>query len=34
MKTDKTTPLMTVEEGLAAMRKGAEAGGTYLPPTT
>jgi uncharacterized protein with GYD domain len=30
-KTVKTTPLMTVEEGLSAMRKGA--GVAYQPPT-
>ena len=32
VKTYKTTPLMTIEEGIEAMRKGAEAG--YRPPTT
>ena len=30
VKTYKTTPLMTIEEGLQAMRRGAEAG--YRPP--
>lgn len=29
----RTTPLMTVEEGLEAMRKGARALGAYKPPT-
>jgi len=28
-----TTPLLTVEEGLEAMRKGARALGAYKPPT-
>ena len=32
VKTYKTTPLMTIEEGIEAMRKGAEAG--YRQPTT
>ncbi len=32
-KAAKTTPLMTVEEGLAAMRKGAEAAALYRAPT-
>lgn len=32
VKAIKTTPLMTVEEGVAAMRKAPEAG--YRPPTT
>ncbi len=32
-KAIKTTPLMTVEEGLSAMRKAAEAGARYRPPT-
>jgi hypothetical protein len=31
LKTYKTTPLMTIEEGIEAMRKGATAG--YRPPT-
>jgi uncharacterized protein with GYD domain len=30
VKAAKTTPLMTMEEGIAAMRKGAAAG--YRPP--
>jgi uncharacterized protein with GYD domain len=30
VKTYKTTPLMTIEEGIQAMRRGAEAG--YRPP--
>ena len=30
VKTYKTTPLMTIEEGIPAMRRGAEAG--YRPP--
>jgi uncharacterized protein with GYD domain len=29
----KTTPLMTIEEGLEAMRKGAEVAAIYRPPT-
>jgi uncharacterized protein with GYD domain len=33
VKALKTTPLMTIEEGLAAMRKGAEAGALYRPPS-
>jgi len=28
-----TTPLMTIEEGIEAMRKGARALGAYKPPT-
>jgi uncharacterized protein with GYD domain len=32
MKAVKTTPLLTVDEGLQAMRKGAEVGGSYRPP--
>ncbi len=32
-KAIKTTPLMTVEEGLSAMRKAAQAGAGYRPPT-
>jgi len=31
VKAIKTTPLMTVEEGIAAMKKAAEAG--YRPPS-
>ncbi len=30
VKTYKTTPLLTIEEGIQAMRKGVEAG--YRPP--
>jgi uncharacterized protein with GYD domain len=33
LKAIKTTPLLTVEEGIAAMRKGNEAAGTYRPPS-
>jgi uncharacterized protein with GYD domain len=33
VKAIKTTPLMAVEEGIQAMRKGAEAAGSYHPPT-
>ncbi len=29
----KTTPLMTAEEGMAAMRKGAAASPAYRPPS-
>lgn len=29
----KTTPLLTIEEGLSAMRKASEAGAGYRPPT-
>jgi uncharacterized protein with GYD domain len=32
VKAIKTTPLMTVEEGVQAMRKGADAASTYRPP--
>ena len=32
VKAYKTTPLMSIEEGLAAMRKGGEAAGIYRPP--
>jgi uncharacterized protein with GYD domain len=32
VKAIKTTPLMTVETGLQAMRKAAEAGKSYTPP--
>lgn len=32
VKAIKTTPLMTIEEGVQAMRKGAEASGAYRPP--
>src|SRR5262245_12042111 len=31
-KSIKTTPLMTIEEGMQAMRKGAEAAPSYRPP--
>ena len=31
IKSIKTTPLMTVEEGISAMKKAAQAG--YVPPT-
>jgi uncharacterized protein with GYD domain len=31
-KAVKTTPLMTIDEGLQAMRKGAEAAALYRPP--
>ena len=31
-KATKTTPLMTVEEGMAAMRRAGELGTTYQPP--
>jgi uncharacterized protein with GYD domain len=33
VKTIRTTPLMTIEEGLEAMRKGARALGAYKPLT-
>ena len=33
VKTIKTTPLMTIDEGIQAMRKGAEAASSYRPPT-
>ncbi|MBV9326686.1 MAG: GYD domain-containing protein [Chloroflexi bacterium] len=33
VKAIKTTPLMPVEEGIQAMRKGAEAIASYHPPT-
>lgn len=29
----KTTPLMTIAEGMDAMRKGADAAGFYQPPS-
>lgn len=32
IKTIRTTPLITVEEGLEAMRKGGTAAGGYRPP--
>src|SRR5262245_59497257 len=31
VKAYKTTPLMSIDEGLAAMRKGGEAAGVYRP---
>ena len=33
VKAYETTPLMTPEEGIEAMRKGAEAAAAYRPPT-
>jgi uncharacterized protein with GYD domain len=33
VKAVKTTPLMTMEEGLEAMRKGGAAVASYHPPT-
>jgi uncharacterized protein with GYD domain len=33
VRSIKTTPLMTVEQGMAAMRRAAEAGAAYHPPT-
>lgn len=33
VKAYETTPLLTPEEGIEAMRKGAEAAGAYRPPT-
>ena len=32
VKSIKTTPLMTVEEGLEAMRTGADVAASYRPP--
>ena len=32
IKAIKTTPLMTIAEGMEAMRKGAEAANIYNPP--
>lgn len=32
IKAYKTTPLLTVEEGLAAMQQAAEVGAVYRPP--
>lgn len=32
VKTYKTTPLLSIEEGIAAMQKGAEAANIYQPP--
>jgi uncharacterized protein with GYD domain len=34
VKAVKTTPLLTMEEGLEAMRKGGAAAAGYRPPTT
>ena len=34
VKASKTTPLMTIDESLQAMRKGAAAASTYRPPAT
>jgi uncharacterized protein with GYD domain len=33
VKSIKTTPLLTVDEGIAALRKAAEAAKNYQPPT-
>jgi len=33
LKAVKTTPLMTMEEGVEAMRKAGEVSGVYRPPT-
>ena len=33
MKAIKTTPLMSIEEGMQAMRKGGEVAASYRPPT-
>ena len=33
VKAVKTTPLMTIDEGLEAMRKGGSAAASYRPPT-
>jgi uncharacterized protein with GYD domain len=32
VKAYKTTPLLSIEEGITAMRKGGEAAGIYRPP--
>ena len=32
VKTYKTTPLLSIDEGITAMKKGAEAAGIYRPP--
>ena len=32
LKAAKTTPLMTIEEGVAAMKEAADAVGLYRPP--
>ena len=34
LKAARTTKLFTVEQGLSAMRKAAEAGKTYTPPVS
>ena len=34
VKAIKTTPLMTIDEAIQAMRKGAAAASTYRPPAT
>ena len=31
-KTIKTTPLLTIDQGISAMRRAAEAGKSYVPP--
>jgi len=33
VKAVKTTPLMTIDEGIEAMRKGGAAAASYRPPT-
>lgn len=33
VKAVRTTPLMTIEEGIEAMRKGGTAAGSYRPPS-
>jgi uncharacterized protein with GYD domain len=33
VKAVKTTPLMTVDEGIAAMRKGGSVAASYRPPS-
>jgi hypothetical protein len=33
LKAYETTPLMSIEEGIEAMRKGAEVAAAYRPPT-
>jgi hypothetical protein len=32
VKAYKTTPLLSIEAGIEAMRRGAEAAGIYRPP--
>ena len=32
LKAIKTTPLLTIEEGIQAMKKGAQAAASYSPP--